>query len=108
MLTPAQADAIREYIALEEPIRRLVILATTDLYHGPIHRDRDEDDDPWPGFAAACAIIRDAIPSSDLFIDTDADEVIGDSEPDFAESVVRVDSRLVRRVLVGSTLARYI
>lgn len=108
MLTPAQADAIREYVALEEPIRRLVTLATTDLHHGPIHHDRDEDDDPWPGFDAACAIIRDAIPSSDLFIDIDVDEVIGDSEPDCVENVVRVDSRLVRRVLIGSALARYI
>lgn len=36
MLTKTQTDAIREHVALDEPIRRLISLATTDLYNGPI------------------------------------------------------------------------
>lgn len=108
MLTKAQTDAIREHVALEEPIRRLISLATTDLYNGPIYVEVDEDDhDAWPGFAAACRLIRDALPSSDLFIDLDTDEVIGDIEP-LLDNVLHVDQRVVVSALVGRELARYV
>lgn len=109
MLTPAQVDAIREHVALEEPIRRLISLATTDLYHGPVYVEVDEDDcDAWPGFAAACRIIRDAMPGSDLFIDLETDEVIGDGEEPLLDHVLCVDSRDVVGALVGRELARYV
>jgi len=106
MLTRAQANAIREHVALDEPIRRLISLATTDLYHGPIAVE-DDGDDTYPGFPAACRMIGEAMPRSDLYIVDD--EVIGDVEPLLDDcEVTCVDSRLVVRVLVGSELARYV
>lgn len=110
MLTQAQADAIREYVAIAEPIRRLISLAKTDLYNGPIYVDADEDEDDhdaWPGFAAACQIIRDAMPCGDLFIDLEDDEVLGDVEP-LLDGVLCVDHRVVVSTLVGEALARYV
>lgn len=108
MLTKAQADAIRLHVALDEPICRLINLATTDLHAGPSYVEADEDDhDPWPGFAAACRLIRDAVPRSDLYIDLDTDEVIGDIEP-LLERVLHVDNRVVVRALVGTELSRYV
>jgi len=109
MLTRAQANAIREHVALDEPIRRLISLATTDLYHGPLAVE-DDGDDTYPGFPAACRMISDAMPCSDLYIDLDVDEVIdgiGDNEP-LLENVLHVDSRVVVRVLVGAELARHV
>ncbi len=70
MLTSAQVDAIREHVELDEPILRLVRLARTDLYEGPVHVTVDDDDDPYPGFVSACRMIREAIPRTDLYLDT--------------------------------------
>lgn len=125
MLTQAQRDAIRMHVALDEPIRRLISLATTDLYCGPLYVEVDEDDtDTWPGFVAACRIIRDAMPSSDLYLDLDVDEVIGETEPEWLagddedqdddvpryrpDCVLHVDNRVVVRTLVGAELSRYV
>lgn len=113
MLTSAQVDAIREHVELDEPILRLVRLACTDLYEGPVHvtTDDDDDDDPYPGFVSACRMIREAIPRTDLYLDTEADVVIGDTEPDDPEDlthVLCVDHRIVVRALVGRELAEYL
>jgi len=109
MLTQAQRDAIRMHVALDEPIRRLISLATTDLHSGPIYTEVDEDDtDTWPGFVAACRIIRDALPSSDLYIDLDTDEVISDGPEPLLDNVLHVDNRVVVRALVGAELSRYV
>jgi hypothetical protein len=109
MLTRAQANAIREHVELDEPIRRLISLATTDLYHGPIITAEEHGDeaDAYPGFVAACRMIGDAMPRSDLYIDLDVDEVIGEIEPLF-DNVLHVDNRDVVRVLVGAELSRYV
>lgn len=124
MLTKAQSDAIREHVALDEPVLRLIRLANTDLYEGPTHVE-DDDPDRYPGFPAACEMIRAALPSGDLYIDVEIDEVIGDSEPHwcgcgcepddpdapvgyYPESVLRVDQRDVVRVLVGRELSGYV
>lgn len=108
MLTRTQADAIREHVALDEPIRRLISLATTDLYHGPIITEEEHGDeaDSYPGFVTACRMIRDAMPRADLYIIDD--EVIGDVEPLLDCDVLHVDSRVVVRVLVGAELSRYV
>lgn len=109
MLTRTQIDAIHEYIAIDEPVRRLISLARTDLYHGPLGDRLDEDDaDPYPGFVAACRMIGDAMPRADLYIVDD--EVIGDVEPLLGDDcdVMRVDSRLVVRLLVGAELSQYV
>lgn len=109
MLTRTQTDAIREHVALSEPTLRLIRLANTDLYEGPGIISTDEDDhDAWPGFAAACEMIREAIPRSDLYLDLDCDEVIGDVEPDDSERVLCVDHRHVVSVLVGRELSRHV
>lgn len=128
MLTSAQTDAIREHVALDTHIKRLVRLAMADLYAGPAHVMIDEDDhEPYPGFAAACEMIREAIPRSDLYIDVEIDEVIGDTEPHmhgcecgcdpddpdapigyYPENVRCVDSREVVRALVGRELSEHI
>jgi hypothetical protein len=128
MLTRAQTDAIREHVVLDEHTRELIRLACADLYHGPIHAAFDgEDLDRWPGFPAACEMIREAVPRTDLYLDVEIDEVIGDEEPHwhgpgcgcvpdtgdevtgyYPEHVLRVDSRDVVRALVGSELARYV
>jgi len=110
MLTRTQANAIRDHVALDEPIRRLISLATTDLYHGPlvVEDEHGDEADGYPGFVAACRMIGDAMPRSDLYIVDD--EVIGDVEPLLGDEdgVLCVDSRLVVRVLVGAELSRYV
>jgi hypothetical protein len=128
MLTRAQTDAIREHVALDTHINRLIRLARTDLYEGPAQLVVDEDDhEPYPGFVAACEMIREAIPRSDLYLDVEIDEVIGDVEPHwhgcecgcepddpdapvgyYPESVLHVDQRDVVRMLVGRELSEYV
>lgn len=127
MLTRAQSDAIREHVALDEPILRLIRLARTDLFEGPTHVVDEDDHEPYPGFPAACEMIRAALPSDGLYVDVDIDEVIGDVEPHwhgcecgcepndsdapvgyYPESVLHVDQRDVVRVLVGRELSGYV
>ena len=116
MLTQAQIQAVRAHVALDERTQELIRLATADLYHGP-YANEDED---YPGFVAACHMIRDAFEPTDLYIDMQVDEVIGDTEPTFlddepdaeigyyASDVLHLDSRDVVRAVVGSELARYV
>ncbi|HEY8926184.1 MAG TPA: hypothetical protein VIU64_17500 [Polyangia bacterium] len=126
MLTRAQADAIREHVALGEHVRRLIGLARADLYHGPIRGALDDEERAeWPGFFTACEMIAAELPRSDLYIDLDVDEVIGESEPRWhgpecgcaedpevacyhPDVVLHVDRSTVVRALVGSELARHV
>lgn len=113
MLTHSQIAAIRAHVALDERTQELIRLATADLYNGP---NANEDED-YPGFVPACHMIREAFEVTDLYIDTEIDEVIGDTEPSFdpedecsysPDTVLHLDSRDVVRALVGSELARYV
>jgi hypothetical protein len=113
MLTQSQIQAIRDHVALDERTQELIRLATADLYHGP-YANEDEN---YPGFVPACHMIRDAFEATDLYLDTEIGEVIGDSEPSYdldddrsysPETVLHLDSRDVVRALVGSELARYV
>jgi hypothetical protein len=117
MLTHSQVMAIRDHVALDERTQELIRLANSDLYLGPLDSDEGEVGD-WPGFAPACHMIRDAFDGiTDLYIDTDTDDVIGDTEPSFdpddecsysPDMVIHVDSRQVVRALVGAELAGYV
>lgn len=114
MLTHDQIQAVRAHVALDERTQELIRLARADLFNGPngVHDDSD-----YPGFSAAVAMITDAIEVTDLYIDTDTDEVIGDTEPSFdpddecsysREHVICLDAREVVRTLVGKELLRYV
>ncbi len=125
MLTANQIEAIRAHVALDERTRELIRLARWDLYNGPINDDPEVN---YPGFPAACSLISDAIEVSDLYLDVEIDEVIGDTEPHwhstdcgcdgddpdacevgyYPEHVIRVDARNVVQALVGRELARYV
>jgi len=50
---------VREHVALDEGTKRLITMATCDLYDGPLA----VDDPDYPGFETACARIRDALDS---------------------------------------------
>lgn len=113
MLTASQAASIRAHFALDARTQELINLARADLFHGP----GANDDEDYPGFAAACHIIRESLDVGDLYVDSDFDDVIGDTEPSYdpdddtsysPDRVVHVDSREVVRVLVGTELARYV
>lgn len=123
MLTPSQVTAIRDHVALDERTQELIRLARWDLYNGPT-----VSEDNYPGFTKACSLISEALPSTDLYLDVEIDEVIGDTEPHwhskecgcdgdepdtcvvgyYPEHVIRVDSRNVVSALVGRELARYV
>jgi hypothetical protein len=121
MLTQSQIDAIREHVALDDHTQELIRLATWDLYEGPSGASEESD---YPGFSAAVDMISKAIEVSDLYIDVEIDEVIGDTEPHwhgdcscdettdvvgyYPDTVLHVDSREVVRALVGRELAEYV
>jgi hypothetical protein len=104
MLTQSQIQAVKAHVALDERTQELIRLARADLYNGP-NANHDED---YPGFAPACHLISEAFEATDLYLDTDSDEVM-ESEPDeVTEFVVHLDSRDVVRYVVGKELARYV
>jgi len=120
MLTQSQIQAIKAHVALDERTQELIRLATRDLYNGPGHVN-DED---YPGFSAAVHLISDAFEATDLYLDNEIDEVIGDTEPHwhgecgcteeseivgyYPEHVIHLDARDVVRYVVGKELARYV
>ena len=79
--------AIAKRKALPARIRRLIAMASFDLWYGPLSVGHEEDDaegNPvkWPGFQSACKEISNALDDlkTDVWIDTFSGEVM-ESEP---------------------------
>lgn len=97
--------------SMPERIRRLIGLASYDLWHGPIFYDQDtleeesEDATPFP-FESACAEIREWLDSnvSPISVESSYDDESGESEH---ESVNGSERDIIRK-LCGKALSDYI
>lgn len=128
MTTKTRDAAIRSFYAdtLTPEIKVLISMALRDLWYGPgsgFTEDTDEDGAPWPGFEKACARISKALPTGDLWFDTQA-EYVTDTEPrwrdpetdtddgedpgEWPEDWISIDARAVKVALVGKELAQYV
>lgn len=113
-LLAAQQRGIRNHVNLDAQIRSRISDATNELYSGP---DCDTAED-YPGFERACREIRNALPSADLWVNTDGD--VSESEPHWysdddddepqecPDDWTLVDALLVKQILVGRELVLYV
>ena len=108
-------------------IKRLIALATWNLYNGPSMEGQDDDEDSddgskvkWPGFSEACREIADATSDivQDVWVDIQSENV-QTSEPEAEidgeevfevcwEDWAMVEARQLKAVLFGSELAQHI
>lgn len=98
-------NLVRGYLALDSHTLLLINAALADLFNG------DTTSEDYPGFENACNAIRDAIPTGDLWIDTDS-EYVTNREPDFSEEDstywVHFETKDIQRAFCGAELAEYL
>jgi hypothetical protein len=132
-MKPEIAKLVRDHVALDEEISALIAMALCDLYDGPLAAGHQNDDGvTYPGFLAACDRIRAALPTADVWVNTQVGYA-QDSEPEWTEPCyadecdgygcdecdegrtwvnpedwTQLDARAVREALVGKELTAYL